>query len=641
MKVLGFVVLFALVASIFTLPLQRENEPKSLTEVEELEIDANVNTWLEKVEDIAEFPDDIKDVWQLIKAMIKELLAKKKVEIDKLIAKYRPHIIAIIKKFKNSLIKEGKDLAVDLINTLIKIIMGLGDNVLDDETDLSVVINTGDVETDNGIREWWEMIKKFVKEYLAGKMVDVKKLIEKYQPQVVAFLKHFAELIVRKGKSVAIDLLTEIIRIIIGWGNVNDEQFEMVEVNGKVDDWFKKVWAKITKFFQDLGEKIKEAFKDFGIDMKDFGKKVKEAFDKLGAKIKEAFDKVFSKEKREQIKQMFKHYADVVVAEFKRVVMKYKDLIIEALMKDGKVIVAEGQKLLIAALDAAVKLIVDIIHKIVGNEVLYDDLPEEANINIKDLWEKIKQFIKAYLKDKEEDFEKMVTKYKPRLIELLKNFGKTLAHEGKGLAIDLLGDLIKIIIGWGSNDEPMELLDDEVAEVNGKVDDWFKKVWAKITKFFQDLGEKIKVAFKDFGIDMKDFGKKIKEAFDKLGAKIKEIFNKVFPANIKEQIKKMFQHYGEVIVAEFNRVVKKYLDLIVSALTKDWKVIFEEGQKLLIAALDEGVKLIINIIKKITGNDVLFDDIDDEANGIKDIWEIIKKMVKAFLKKRKKTLKRW
>jgi len=479
MKVLGFVVLFALVASIFTLPLQRENEPKSLTEVEELEIDANVNTWLEKVEDIAEFPDDIKD------------------------------------------------------------------------------------------------------------------------------------------------------------------EFEMVEVNGKVDDWFKKVWAKITKFFQDLGEKIKEAFKDFGIDMKDFGKKVKEAFDKLGAKIKEAFDKVFSKEKREQIKQMFKHYADVVVAEFKRVVMKYKDLIIEALMKDGKVIVAEGQKLLIAALDAAVKLIVDIIHKIVGNEVLYDDLPEEANINIKDLWEKIKQFIKAYLKDKEEDFEKMVTKYKPRLIELLKNFGKTLAHEGKGLAIDLLGDLIKIIIGWGSNDEPMELLDDEVAEVNGKVDDWFKKVWAKITKFFQDLGEKIKVAFKDFGIDMKDFGKKIKEAFDKLGAKIKEIFNKVFPANIKEQIKKMFQHYGEVIVAEFNRVVKKYLDLIVSALTKDWKVIFEEGQKLLIAALDEGVKLIINIIKKITGNDVLFDDIDDEANGIKDIWEIIKKMVKAFLKKRKKTLKRW
>jgi len=86
----------------------------------------------------------------------------------------------------------------------------------------------------------------------------------------------------------------------------------------------------------------------------------------------------------------------------------------------------------------------------------------------------------------------MVTKYKPRIISLVNTFLKSLAHEGKGLAVDLLGDLIKIIIGWGSNDEPME----SVEEANGKVDDWFKKVWAKITKFFQDLGEKIKAAFK-------------------------------------------------------------------------------------------------------------------------------------------------
>merc|ERR1712002_1248785 len=98
-------------------------------------------------------------------------------------------------------------------------------------------------------------------------------------------------------------------------------------------------------------------------------------------------------------------------------------------------------------------------------------------------------------------------------------------HLAKDLAVDICEEIIKIIIHGGSDEEAMP---SDVADVNSKVDDWFKKVWAKITKFFQDLGEKIKKAFKDFGIDMKDFGKKVKEAFDKLGAKIKEAFDKVF-----------------------------------------------------------------------------------------------------------------
>merc|ERR1719228_1574603 len=162
-----------------------------------------------------------------------------------------------------------------------------------------------------------------------------------------------------------------------------------------------------------------------------------------------------------------------------------------------------------------------------------------------------------------------------------------------------------------------------------EVDDWFKMVWAKITKFFTDLGEKIKEAFKEFGIDMKDFGKKVKEAFDKLGVKIKEFFDKAFPAEMREKIKQMFKHYGDVIVAEFNKLVEKYKDLIISALLKDGKVIIAEG-----------VKLIVDLLKKITGNDILFDDLDDEANDIKDLWKIIKAMVEAWAKEKEAELEK-
>merc|ERR1712002_1330043 len=252
-------------------------------------------------------------------------------------------------------------------------------------------------------------------------------------------------------------------------------------------------------------------------DMKDFGKKVKEAFDKLGVKIKEFFDKAFPAEMREKIKQMFKHYGDVIVAEFNKLVEKYKDLIISALLKDGKVIIAEAKKLLITWVDEGVKLIVDLLKKITGNDILFDDLDDEAN-DIKDLWKIIKAMVEAWAKEKEAELEKLVTKYKPELIKIAKTFEATLEHEGKGLLVDLLGDLIKIIISGGNDDEP---IDGEMIEVNGKVDDWFKMVWAKITKFFTDLGEKIKEAFKEFGV------------------KIKEFFDKAFPAEMREKIKQM------------------------------------------------------------------------------------------------------
>jgi len=81
---------------------------------------------------------------------------------------------------------------------------------------------------------------------------------------------------------------------------------------------------------------------------------------------------------------------------------------------------------------------------------------EEEN-GIKELWEKVKAAVKKYFGQRKAELEKLVVKYKPRIIAELQVFEKSLIKEGKTLAVDLLGDLIKIIISGGgeySDDEP-------------------------------------------------------------------------------------------------------------------------------------------------------------------------------------------
>merc|ERR1712002_713129 len=186
----------------------------------------------------------------------------------------------------------------------------------------------------------------------------------------------------------------------------------------------------------------------------------------------------------------------------------------------------------------------------------------------------------------------LVAKYEPRILEEIEKWNKELIHDLKSLAVDLLGDLIKIIIGI-PDDEP--LYDEPLMEVDSKVSDWFKKVWAQI-----------------------------KEAFDKLGAKIKETAEKLFPAEFRAKIAAMAKKYAKVIEEEVEEMVKKYEDLILDALTKDGKVIIAEAKKLLITTIDNIVERIVKIIHSVT----VFEDTNEE-NGIKEMWELFKLMVKA------------
>merc|ERR1712168_313574 len=87
---------------------------------------------------------------------------------------------------------------------------------------------------------------------------------------------------------------------------------------------------------------------------------------------------------------------------------------------------------------------------------------------LKEIWEKVVAAVKAYTGRFKGDVEKMVAKYKPRIIEELKKFKTVVIDEGKQLVIDMLGDAIKIIIRGGIGYEEEEY---GLKETWGKVKD--------------------------------------------------------------------------------------------------------------------------------------------------------------------------
>merc|ERR1712002_903395 len=119
---------------------------------------------------------------------------------------------------------------------------------------------------------------------------------------------------------------------------------------------------------------------------------------------------------------------------------KYEDLILDALTKDGKVIIAEAKKLLITTIDNIVEKIVKIIHSIT---VLEDENIMKDDI-IKAL-EHFKEVIEKEAKDIKEEMEKMVKKYTPKILDQLEKAKVEVIQDLKSLAVDILKEIIKHI----------------------------------------------------------------------------------------------------------------------------------------------------------------------------------------------------
>merc|ERR1711962_1207374 len=464
-------------------------------------------------------------------------------------------------------------------------------------------LESNDLEIeDNGIADLWNKFKKAVKDYAGGRAAELKKLVTKYKPRIQKELAKIKKELVSEVKKIAVDFLTDIIKIIIDTEDglqyvveipltslADEPDFELMEVNSKISEWFKKVWLKIKAFFDKMG-----------VDIVIF-------FDTLGLKIKEFFENLFPAEFRAKFVAALKKFWEKVKTTLNAVLKKYEVMIIEALKKDGKAILEEAEKLAASVVEGLAKVIIDAIKKLVGPVDLLNDDVDISDNGIKEFWEKVKAAVKEYFVSRGHEFEKMGPKYKSTVEDLLNKFETMSIKALKNMGVDFLGDLIKIIMGQDPtafeslfNDEEFEL-----SAVDSKIGDWFKKVWAKVKAFFDKLGHQIK------------------EFFDNLGKQIKEAWDKLFPAELRAKIVAALKAFWKKIVAKFEETFDKYKDLIIAALKKDGKVILEEAEKLLQSVIEGVTKVIIDAIKKLIGDGIVFND-DMEDSHLDSIADCVK-----------------
>ena len=71
------------------------------------------------------------------------------------------------------------------------------------------------------------------------------------------------------------------------------------------------------------------------------------------------------------------------------------------------------------------------------------------------VWEMVKAALKKYFGPRQAELVKFVHKYKPQMLDLLQRLKKHMEFQFKGLAIDFLSDIIKIILQWGEDNQQL------------------------------------------------------------------------------------------------------------------------------------------------------------------------------------------
>jgi vacuolar-type H+-ATPase subunit E/Vma4 len=355
-------------------------------EMDLMNVDSKIGDWFKELgRKIKAFFDklghQIKDFFDNLGKKIKETWEKifSKERREKIIAALKKawatiwkHLEATFNKYKDmiigALIKDGTVILEEAQKLLASVVEGLAKMIIDIIKKLveqSYLLND-DVDADNGIKEFWEIVKAVVKDYFVSRANEFKKF-KKYGPEFEKLLTMFEKDLEKEGKGIAVDFLKDMIHLIID-GDIpdlaqfilNDEETEVSGVDSKISDWFKKAWAKVKAFFDKLGHQIK----DF--------------FDNLGKKIKEAWEKIFNKETRDKIVAALRKAWKVVYTKLEETFNKYKDLIIGALIKDGTVILEEAEKLLQAVVEGIFKPIIDWIKKLIGKGQMFNDEPLES-----------------------------------------------------------------------------------------------------------------------------------------------------------------------------------------------------------------------------------------------------------------------
>merc|ERR1719153_2203771 len=165
----------------------------------------------------------------------------------------------------------------------------------------------------------WEKVKATVAKMKGVVREVTMKTLEKYKPKIMAAVKDLKDVVIQCGKDVVIHVKDGVIKIITEGGVTFSEDVDD-------DEWD---FAPLIIVF--------DSPESNGI--KDSWTKVQEAFKKLGEQIKAKSIDLWNK----------------IVPIARPVLEKYKDIIIKALIHDGKIVIDEGRKIVITITEDVVK----------------------------------------------------------------------------------------------------------------------------------------------------------------------------------------------------------------------------------------------------------------------------------------------
>merc|ERR1712002_1066521 len=519
--------------------------------------------------DDSEIVYGFKDAWAKVKDAFKKLGDKIKATSEDLWKKIVPVAGPVIEKYKDLIVKalqrqgtviidEGKKIVITVINDVVKVIID-GIEAVSGKLELEAADENGWKEEIWGkVTAAAEQLKKKIK-------TDVTKIIGDYKPKIVEALKGVGKIVIEAGKEWVIEVRDGIVKIISETGEEgtsSGETFESEEnavsivyssTNSIVGDKILEIWIKVVNAFHRLGQKISEAAQRFAQKMAGLG-------DKIGGE-----------------------WGKRIVGDVSIILEKYKDIIVTGLKHLGKVVIKDTKTIVVEIIQDTVKIIVDGIHSLGGKLAISSETEEYG---LKEIWEKVKAAVEGYFGHYKEELKKMVTKYKPKILEQLQKFKKVVIDEGKQLVIDMLGDAIKIIIRGGIGYESQD---------NG-----LKETWGKVKDAFKRLGDKIKATSED-------------------------LWKKIIPVA--------------------GPVIEKYKDLIIKALEKQGTVVIDEGKKIVITVINDVVKVIIDGMEAVSKKIEYESEIDPEdvtfavmvrgpnsavGDKIKEIWGKVKAAFQRF-----------
>jgi len=245
----------------------------------------------------------LKEIWEKVKAAVEEQAGHYKKEIDALVKKYKPRIVEQLQKVKKVVISEGKTLVIEMLGDAIKIIIkgGIG----------------YEPEANLDISQLWDLVKAALERLTGEVRASAQKVIDEFMPQIIAGLKSLRKVVVKGAKKLVIEIRNAIVRIIGGGQVVTSDGSYLIsncDVYGVIDGSYEPNWHTVSE---------------------------------LWGKVKKAASLV---------PQVMKAATDKVVA-------KYRQKIIDALMKVGNIVIEAGQKI-------AIKVVEDVVHILVdGKEV--------------------------------------------------------------------------------------------------------------------------------------------------------------------------------------------------------------------------------------------------------------------------------